>query len=353
MTRVLGLTILAAALAVPAASVRADWVIGDWVDYTSRTGGFNSPGVFSDDVYGYVYGPVGPAIGMSPSAGRGYFGAQWDGPVEVYTLELTQFADTGTDRKRPWVLHAYTGPTTYVEIELAYTQDWQKLDFVELLGGPILASNSYLVLAVQSMHDGNADTNFGVITYNFTAKAVGEADVNYNVLPGVTASMNNPLIHAPEKTIDGQIAAVGTGTSPYWTRNAAAERDMLKVTYDPANLPETVGSIGLGFAGDAHTRDLPKWVDIGDGTRTERIYISEVSTQYCRYELSAPFLSPAYLTVTMPPADGTSADAANWWIFNDANYGITEFQAFATAIPEPVTMTLLTLGGLTLLRRRR
>jgi len=45
----------------------------------------------------------------------------------------------------------------------------------------------------------------------------------------------------------------------------------------------------------------------------------------------------------------------NWWINTSGTsgyFGLSEFQAFA-AIPEPATMTLLALGGLAMLRRRR
>ena len=47
-------------------------------------------------------------------------------------------------------------------------------------------------------------------------------------------------------------------------------------------------------------------------------------------------------------------DAENWWINSGSHsFGLTEFQAFASPIPEPMTMSLLALGGLALLRRRR
>ena len=78
-------------------------------------------------------------------------------------------------------------------------------------------------------------------------------------------------------------------------------------------------------------------------------------TQYNRYNLSEEFAGGTdFLTITFPASDSGQWNHLypSWPIV-----GLVEFQAFAgqvvPTIPEPATMTLLALGGLAVLRRRR
>ncbi|MCL2700510.1 MAG: PEP-CTERM sorting domain-containing protein [Phycisphaerae bacterium] len=363
MNRLIGLSVLAVAMSLPAVSARAAWVVGaevnfyadlaranamDFGGYAVPIGAFNALG--HAGTMGHVYGAVQPS-----NPYHGFFGAQWDGPVEVYTLSLTQLVDAG--RQRPDVIYLYTdtNPANYIEIDLPATW-WDEttiqgkdmvIDLTAFNGGkPILANNSYLLMAVQTMHPGGNDSNFGVLSYGFEAIAAGPADVNFNRdaidVEFVGAYWNNPW-----RTNDGRVATYGSDTLTYWDREAPV--NSLIVTYGE---PQTIGSIGLALVGDANNRDCPKWVMIvpdGDLSRAQQIWIQEGMSAYGRYELpGGPMVGVTELTLLMPPGD----DADAWVIRGDKYYGITEFQAFAP-VPEPATMTLLALGGLAMLRRRK
>ena len=98
---------------------------------------------------------------------------------------------------------------------------------------------------------------------------------------------------------------------------------------------------------------MPKYVVLSDGSgNSEQITINPLPSQYMRYDLTTPFLGATYLTLTMPPATGGGGDSVNWYINGDANYGITEFQAFAF-VPEPASVGLMVLGAGLFLQRRR
>ena len=360
MNRVL-CSVVVVVLAVSASSAMADWTVGAPVDFRydltsprSFSGGTPLGGFVSGG--SYVYGPVGGSVGAPtslPGPGRGYFGAQWDGPVSVSTIEIF-LGGPSMDRLVPEVIYAYTSATTYVEIRLEENRlGYHKIELPE----PIIANNSYLMLAVQKMHPrwegGGTDVNFPMNWYAFTATAIGPADVNYNRQTGVTATRTMGMSSDPPGAAPDLINGKIIDAEKYFTRGLnTTERDAFTVTYNPNALPEAINVIGLAFGtGDSPSRDCPKWVTISDGVFTETIMISEVSTQYCRYELKHTFLNPASLTITMPPAAGDATDAANWWILGDKNYSVSEFQAFYV-VPEPLTMTLLAAGGLAMLRRR-
>ncbi|MCL2700511.1 MAG: PEP-CTERM sorting domain-containing protein [Phycisphaerae bacterium] len=373
MKRAAGLVIVAAVLAIPMASAQADWVVGadasfyadlaranafNFGGYAVPIGAFNAPG--NAGTLGHVYGSVRPGNPLF-----GYFGAQWDGPVEVYTLSLTQLVDAG--RQRPDVIYLYTdtNPENYIEINLAAL--WgdgttiqgkeQVIDLTAFNGGkPILANNSYLLMAVQTMHPGGNDSNFGVLSYGFEAKVAGDLDVNLNRLPGSTATGTGSGGYAG--LIDGRIHAIGDGNGIFWNRGNT-DPNTVTVSYLE---PQTIGSIGLGMAAGNADRDCPQWVDItatfaNNSTATQRIHLTKEMVSYGRYTLpDGPFVDAVKLTLTMPPGAGDEeAMAANWWLNGraaDLNFGLTQFQAFAP-IPEPATMTLLALGGLAMLRRRK
>ena len=322
--------------------------VGDPMDPLSLTGSRTySNYTGQNEFYTCLWRAGAPAMGQ--------LGAEWAGPVELWSLTVTQLPAGRDQLKTLWL---YTSPTTYYVIPFDATEAGQQgeqvIDLAALNGGkPVLAERSYVTLVVKDSYPGG-DGNMGVVSYGFDARWIGPADVNVNhsetgtvmsQTGGYDINSAVPIYAVPSRTNDGLIAAGGGSQGTFW-RMSEDEPASLTATY---LTPQTVGSIGLAFAGDEKTRNCPKWVTVSDGLgNSEIVYIDETLTQYGRYELSGPFVDILSLTVTMPPTDGD-----NWWI-NDGGttFGITEFQAFA-AIPEPVTMSLLALGGLAMLRRRR
>ena len=293
----------------------------------TKIGGFNSAGF--GGTYGFIYGA--PVAGVP---GRGLFGAEFNGLSLVDSITITQYTDAG--RNRPKNVRVYTDQTHYVTVTFVNTQAVQTVDFKPFNGGQPILTSAYVLLAVQDEY-GAGDPNFGVMSYSFSGTYIGPADV-VNLNASGTASMTNPLggYGYPAKTVDGNIVSRSTGDSPYWTRDAIGP-DSLTVTYSS---PQDVASIGLGWAADTPSRDMPKFVTITDSHSQSAVITNEpLLSQYGRYKLAQPFTQTTSLTITMPPAAGTSADATNWYINGDANYGITEFQAF----PPPPKGTLMTL----------
>ena len=305
----------------------------------TRVGGFNADGYGGS--YGFVYGP-----GQNGKPGNGIFGADFGGTALVDSITIDQYDDAA--RRRPQNVRVYTDATTYITATFADTQGPQTVDLKPFNGGQPVRADSYLEFVVETEY-GAGDPNFGVMDYSFDGTYVGPATANLNA--GATPSVQNPLpgYGFGARTVDGQIVSHNTNDACFWTRDTTGP-DALTVTYAGA---KDVGSIGLGFAGDGPSRDMPKYVVLSDGNgHSEQITINLLPSQYMRYDLTTPFLGATYLTITMPPATGTGADSADWFINGDANYGITEFQAFAF-VPEPASVGLVALGAGLLLQRRR
>ena len=93
------------------------------------------------------------------------------------------------------------------------------------------------------------------------------------------------------------------------------------VTWGRADAPASVGDL--------------YWVDFGAGVLAEKIRL---------YGCDDGYDNADYHDGYEGPFGGNNPGK---------NKGIAEIWAFGTAVPEPATMTLLALGGLTLLRRRR
>lgn len=334
MVRGMGLAAVVAAFTVSANAAT--------LTQTSIIGGFNYAG--SGGALGYIFGPA-----VAGRAGVGTFGAQFAGPALVNSLTIDQL-DSG--RKRPNEVRVYTAPGIYTTVYFADTQAPQTVDFTAFNGGqPIAANNSFLMLAVISQY-GTSDPNFGIMPgFSFDGTYVGPADVNLNA--SATMSSQNPWGDPSNQPAsianNGQIASLVVSDGTYWTRNASPHS--LTATYSAA---QNVGSIGLGWTGNVFAttdRDLPRFITVSDSHgNSEVVTLAPLfPAQYMRYTLTTPFLDTTSLTITFPDGSNT----ANWYINGDSNFGMTEFQAFASTIPEPATLALMALGGLLIASRRR
>ena len=359
-----------------AGSASAEWKIGADVNFYSYDfgghsvpiGSFNTTTPSSNASYGGSFGFVSGPATTAWRPNFGFFGAQWDGPVEVSTITLNQFDDTAQFRPLPKTVYAYTSTTAApIVIELPNNRTITQFDLTQFNGGkPILAENSYLMLAVQNYWS-TGNTNIGILSYGFGAQAVGPADVNVNL--GAAAALSPSRLNTYSATWmnDGMIATVPDSTqwaewnngaafnsNAFWQRDEAA---IVTMTYDDA---VDIASIGLGLAAAGSNRDCPKWVTIeakleNGKTISQPVPLNPNLTQYGRYDLDIPLFDVVQLKLIMPPDDAVGiangGESANWKVNDTRNYGITEFQAFAP-VPEPATMVLLVLGGLAMPRRR-
>jgi len=348
--------------------------------------------------YGAKYGTEGYlSVKTTPGNGEvytGQMGLMFSEPVYVKSLTIDIFNDGG--RAIPGVVYIYTsrsseplpftlalpGTTTYGQHTIDFTANGYPH------GLPV--DSSYLTVLVY----GNTKDQPNNIVYGsslvaihpntawITADVVSQKkgpDINVNDPDNGFLDRLNPSslqffgTHAPMATLNNPWTAVdgriisntndekGQRDSITWTRNAGVEVGMVATYQKKDGEYPTLGSIGLGFAGEGTDRALPDYVTViatleGGGTAEMNIGITKEWVdgawvtpakltdvlQYARYALDDTFVNVTSLTLkfTMPSTT--------------YNYlGITEFQAFvARPIPEPATMSLLVLGGLALLRRR-
>jgi len=351
-----------ALLALPVSA--QSWEIGNPVNPNTLIGGYEWPDA-GQGSFAYV------RLNAVPGApGRGLFGLQWAGPVLLDTLTI-KFDTAGRDIPSTLLLYTSTAPGAVpMEISLDMTDVMNGNAIVIKLADyavdtkSLLVQNSYLMIAVKDVYA--SQYGFGLRQLTAVATAAGPVDVNANskILPTVVGGYPGetfPAVMTDDdpasvRYVAGEWGAIDYSdgkVESYWKTDETGERS---VTVDYGNnRPEFIGTIGLGFAGDWYYRDCPKWVIVTDGVISETIDIFAAACQYGRYELTTGFANPKSLTLIFPEWTGTAEDADNWWLNSGgpSYFGLSEFQAFASVIPEPMTMSLLALGGLALLRRRR
>jgi len=327
--------------ALLACEVRAD------ITVLSKLGAMGSPNYQGSGAMGYVV--TSSTEGLP---GTAQFGMEWSGPALVTSVTITQAPDDSRQRFR--YIRAYTSPTEWIEFELADTQGQQTIT----LDSPIFASQSYVMLVPQTRdmypsmwyRDDIGKKNdhiVGIMDFSFAATTAGPDDVNVNL--GATFSTSRAVDYNNNLSLlnDGNIISYETAQAVYWQSSNPGE---IAVTAS-YGAPQSVASIGLGFAGDESSRACPRFVYVyanGDASNKIRLDLDGTYTQYGRYDLDTPFENITSLTVVLP--DFSTDD---WWYATTSQYvGLTEFQAFAPRVPEPATMTLLVLGGLAMLRRK-
>jgi len=326
---------------------------------------------------------IQPKVAGDGLACTGQLGLLWSEPVTVYSLSVEVFNDP-TDRAVPDVVRVYTSRFEYTEYSFtAAAAEGLYGTYVLNFPGGIQANHSYLmVVAYNTSLQVPGDGWIGVYPDSIHADAVSQgkgADVNVNApANGVLKSIDflagtlppqygdNPLI-----AVDGLVyssnavvtnALVSNERDAIYFDGPTSERYQAGNAYDVVGLtatyrtPQTIGSVGLGFSGDAGDRALPEVVTLigtyenGETTSMnitiqgewiDGQWVVSDATQYARYALDNTFADIVSLTFQFELPAG-----------NYGFIGVTEFQAFARPVPEPATMSLLALSGLALLRRR-
>jgi len=282
--------------------------------------------------------------------GKGNFGVEFSGPATLNSITFTEAVDAS--RMLPSNFRIYTDRNTYTDVPVPVNTQGTPLTVT--FASPISAANSYAEVVVTSMYSTpGSDSNWPLTSFSFDGTVSGTDLPNLNAgnpsgfITNYGAGSSVSIANLTDGTISN-----GSSSTPslYWTRDAT-NPDEVSISYNDG--PKTIGSIGLGFFADNPNRDMPKTVTVSDSHAiSEVITLDGIPAQYMRYTLHHPFVDTDLLTLTFPTATGTGSDSSNFYLNGDANYGLTEFQAFAP-VPEPTSIALLGGCGLLLAARRR
>jgi len=232
---------------------------------------------------------------------------------------------------------------------------------------PITITANWLTLVPTGMYGVvNSNTESGVTQFYFNGTpCTGPFEVNRNLSTANGGSRvstsSTPLdLGSVAAALDGQLFSDTTGRGSLWkNNNLNSTPDSLTVTYDQ---PMDVLSVGIALLVDDNNRRIPKEVYVSGFTRdgdwvTQPISLDHPLTYYNRYDLETALFTSS-LEIAFPAA----SDSSKWWSDAQGWYGLAEFQAFGhvtpgasyafIGVPEPMTMSLLMLGGVALLRRR-
>jgi len=307
---------------------------------TTLIGGFNNS-AFAGASLGFSFGDV---TGFNRADG-GMFGAGFANSVRMDSITIEQTGD-GSARKRAAnidVFDDYGNYLTNITLSDPGVLSGPSSQTITL-PTPIVVK-SHVILQVKSQH-GSGDPNGGFKSLAFGGvdllAPVDEVNLNLSAIMSTTSPLGG--YDFPNRTIDGNILSTNTNQGTYYTRDGTGP-DTLKASYTG---PTDVSAIGLGIAGDSG-RDVPKFVTLTDSFNNSQIVtLDPDSLQFRRYILSTPIVGTSSLTMTFPVGTNT----ADWYLVSDANYGVTEFQAFGP-VPEPATVGLFGIGACVLVRRRR
>jgi hypothetical protein len=247
---------------------------------------------------------------------------------------------------------------------------------------PITLTATWITLVLNTQHSASdARSAIEDFWFNGTPCDTSNYETNLNLHKEFTPTNNytggGHGGHGPGSVVlDGNLhSAAVNGRSMFWVSDDGQSEQSFTVHYGSAQ--PVVGSVGISFLSGHGDRNIPKWVIISDSHDNYiKIDVDPMMFQYNRYDqgwlvdadgtllgdemvcFDDYFTDTTSLKLTFPRWNDL---ANNWWTNSSNAYGLTEFQAFAervpdamwAPIPEPATMTLLALGGLAMLRRKR
>lgn len=312
------------------------------------TGTFNNRGFVGSNP-GFTETNMGTAA-LAGSMFYNNFGSVLSGMGTVSSFSIRQ-ADEG-NRVRPKVLEFTNGQTTWTET-LTDTRSEQTVTFASPVSVPL----GWVAVRVKEVYTGEGtDSNFGLLPfassptlpgYGF-AGSISEPLTNFNTGLTPTITGGFPNLTFPARITDNVLYSTDGGDQPtqsFFAKDAGV--GSILVNYAQ---PQSVNLFGLGFATNSSTnnsfaeRTTPKFVtlvglDAGDNViASQQVDVYE-TLQYGRYFVSG-FTNVSKLRLDFP----NGSNNGDWYNRADANYGVTEFQAFY-AVPEPASLALLACGG--------
>jgi len=335
---------------------------------------YRTGGLYYSSGYGNSASPMGYISPFVPgrNCGGGH-GFAFDGPTQVTSLTWEpSLTETGRDLVKGFDVYAngmLVGIVEFADVREKQTALIMGRDADgKSTGQPIVVTANWLTLVVRGMYS-HGDTNSGVRDFYFSGTPYAgpvEANLNHTLNPTITASpLNNPHSNSsPYCVVNGNLACTSNGDSYFWGFDDSETGK--SVTFDYGDQPVDVRSVGLALFANEPDRAAPRWVEITGSQpgQSYTLYLDGTFTYYNRYDLldenGLPMTwNTTSLTVTFP----TGNSDADWWPGTRNWYGLTEFQVFdhvtpeasfaLASVPEPATMTLLALGGLAMLKRRR
>lgn len=176
----------------------------------------------------------------------------------------------------------------------------------------------------------------------FMITYTGKMDVNAAELVGVWVDLDGNGTMANSDT--EILAQFGISSSKWRVRG-------------PGGSPSTNSDTNVPAAGSLHLITLELLVNLSalDGNGSMTLYVNDITaqTEYVPYR---------NLTMNLKAVDAKFSDPNNWlsWTIRgqepagyDANYPMTADDFTIELLPEPATLSLLVLGGLACIRRRR
>ena len=329
-----------------------------------------------------------PTVGAS----GGGIGMLFDRPTVVTSVSIA-WAGSTTDKVVAEFLVYKDGDISSPVGKLIWTSAAQdKAMIVDVnTGAEIPVTATWLTLMPVKTLGGSTSINragFTSISFNGPTASTFTGLGNLNLDQRITASCNRydgTASYGDTGTVLNNVLytkGTGAGDGLHWdirynneTANhhwSGGERSVT-VFYDGG--PEAIGSVGLSFGGN-NGGIIPKWFYVtGSGGQMLKVDVNPMMAQYNRYyegenaageivSFESVFPATDWLKITFPPTleknpdltgptvDATAASNRYWVLGNSYGFTLTEFQAFAP-IPEPATMSLLALGGVALLRRRK